>query len=152
MALRKRKPTSPGRRVQTSSDFSEPTTTEPEKSLLAPRPKTAGRNAYGRKTARHRGGGHKQQYRIIDFKRNKDGVPATVASIEYDPNRNCRIALLHYHDGEKRYILAPRDLKVGDKLQNGQGSDIRTRNALPMPYTPPGTTAHNVDLKAAAGA
>jgi large subunit ribosomal protein L2 len=151
MALRKRKPTSAGRRFQTSSDFSDVTRSEPEKSLLAPKPKTGGRNSYGRKTARHRGGGHKQQYRIIDFKRNKDGVPATVASIEYDPNRNCRIALLHYHDGEKRYILAPRDLKVGDKLQNGQGSDIRVGNALPMRYIPVGTTVHNVELKAGAG-
>jgi large subunit ribosomal protein L2 len=151
MALRKRKPTSAGRRFQTSSDFSELTKTEPEKSLLAPKPKTGGRNSYGRKTARHRGGGHKQQYRIIDFKRNKDGVPATVASIEYDPNRNCRIALLHYHDGEKRYILAPRNLAVGDKLQNGQGSDIRVGNALPMRYIPVGTTVHNVELKAGAG-
>jgi large subunit ribosomal protein L2 len=151
MALRKRKPTSAGRRFQTSSDFSEITKTEPEKSLLAPKPKTGGRNSYGRKTARHRGGGHKQQYRIIDFKRNKDGVPATVASIEYDPNRNCRIALLHYHDGEKRYILAPRGVQVGDKLQNGQGADIRSGNALPMRYIPVGTTVHNVELKAGAG-
>jgi large subunit ribosomal protein L2 len=152
MVLRKRKPTSPGRRFQTVSDFSEITKTEPEKSLLAPKPRTGGRNAHGRKTARHKGGGHKQQYRIIDFKRNKDGVPATVHSIEYDPNRNCRIALLHYHDGEKRYILAARDLKVGDKLQNGQGADIRVGNALPMRYIPVGTTVHNVELKAGAGA
>jgi large subunit ribosomal protein L2 len=151
MALRKRKPTSAGRRFQTVSDFSEITKTEPEKSLLAPKPRTGGRNAHGRKTARHKGGGHKQQYRIIDFKRNKDGVPATVHSIEYDPNRNCRIALLHYHDGEKRYILAPRNLEVGDKLQNGQGSDIRIGNALPMRYIPVGTTVHNVELKAGAG-
>jgi large subunit ribosomal protein L2 len=151
MALRKRKPTSAGRRFQTVSDFSEITKTEPERSLLAPSPKSGGRNANGRKTARHKGGGHKQQYRIVDFKRNKDGVPATVHSIEYDPNRNCRIALLHYHDGEKRYILAPRDLKVGDRLQNGQGSDIRVGNALPMRYIPVGTTIHNVELKAGAG-
>jgi large subunit ribosomal protein L2 len=151
MALRKRKPTSAGRRFQTVSDFKEITKTEPEKSLLKPKPNTGGRNSYGRKTARHKGGGHKQQYRIIDFKRNKDGVPATVHSIEYDPNRNCRIALLHYHDGEKRYILAPRDIKVGDKLQNGQGSDIRIGNALPMRYIPVGTTVHNVELKAGAG-
>jgi large subunit ribosomal protein L2 len=151
MALRKRKPTSAGRRFQTVSDFSEITKTDPERSLLVPNPKSGGRNSYGRKTSRHIGGGHKQQYRIIDFKRNKDGVPATVHSIEYDPNRNCRIALLHYHDGEKRYILAPRDLKVGDKLQNGQGSDIRVGNALPMRYIPVGTTVHNVELKAGAG-
>src|SRR5579862_4464122 len=107
MPLRKRKPTSPGRRFQSVSDFAEITKDRPEKSLLAPKPGTGGRNSYGRKTARHKGGGHKQQYRMIDFKRNKDGVPATVAAIEYDPNRNARIALLHYHDGEKRYILAP---------------------------------------------
>ena len=152
MPLRKRKPTSAGRRFQTVSDFKEITSTEPERSLLAPKPKTGGRNNRGKKTARHRGGGHKQRYRIVDFKRNKDGVPATVAAIEYDPNRNCRIALLHYHDGEKRYILAPRDLKVGDKLQNGQGSDIRVGNALPMRYIPVGTTVHNVELKPGAGA
>ena len=119
MPLRSRKPTSPGRRFQTVSDFSEITTTEPERSLLVPKPRTGGRNAYGRKTARHRGGGHKQQYRLVDFRRTKDGVPAVVAAIEYDPNRNCRIALLHYLDGEKRYILAPRNVKVGDRLQSG---------------------------------
>ncbi|MBU6216191.1 MAG: 50S ribosomal protein L2, partial [Acidobacteria bacterium] len=107
MGIRKRKPTSPGRRFQTVSDFSELTRSEPEKSLLAKKSKTGGRNSYGRKTSRHRGGGHKQQYRVIDFKRKKDGVPAKVAAIEYDPNRTCRIALLHYLDGEKRYILAP---------------------------------------------
>jgi len=151
MPLRKRKPTSPGRRFQTVSDFKEITKTRPERSLVAPKPNTGGRNSYGRKTARHKGGGHKQQYRIVDFKRNKDGVPATVASIEYDPNRNCRIALLHYHDGEKAYILAPRDVKVGDKLQNGQGADIRPGNALPMRFIPVGTTVHNVEIKAGAG-
>jgi large subunit ribosomal protein L2 len=151
MALRKRKPTSPGRRFQTVSDFSEITKTEPEKALLAPKPRTGGRNSYGRKTARHRGGGHKQQYRVIDFKRNKDGVPAKVAAIEYDPNRTCRIALLHYLDGDKRYILAPRGLSVGDTLQNGQGSDIRPGNALPMRYIPVGTTVHNVELKPGQG-
>src|SRR6187549_362736 len=118
MGIRSRKPTSPARRFQTVSDFSEITKSKPERSLLAPKHSTGGRNAYGRKTARHRGGGHKQRYRVIDFKRNKDGVPATVASIEYDPNRTCRIALLHYRDGEKRYILAPRDLKVGDVVQS----------------------------------
>jgi large subunit ribosomal protein L2 len=151
MALRSRKPTSPGRRFQTVSDFSEITSTTPEKSLLAPKPKSGGRNAHGRKTSRHRGGGHKQQYRIIDFKRNKDGVPATVATIEYDPNRNARIALLHYHDGEKRYILAPAGLKVGDKLQNGQGADIRVGNALPMRYIPTGSVIHNVELRPGGG-
>ena len=151
MALRKRKPTSPGRRFQTVSDFSEITKTTPEKSLLAPKPRTGGRNNYGRKTARHRGGGHKQQYRIIDFKRNKDGVPAKVASIEYDPNRTCRIALLHYLDGEKRYILAPKDIKVGDTVQSGQGSEIRPGNALPLRYIPVGTVIHNVELRAGSG-
>ena len=152
MPLRSRKPTSPGRRFQTVSDFSEITTDQPERSLLVPKPRTGGRNSYGRKTARHRGGGHKQQYRIVDFKRKKDGVPATVATIEYDPNRNARIALLHYHDGEKRYIIAPRNVKVGDVLQNGQGADIRVGNCLPMRFIPVGTTVHNVELKAGAGA
>ena len=151
MALRSRKPTSPGRRFQTVSDFSEITRTTPEKSLVVPKPKTGGRNVNGRKTSRHRGGGHKQQYRLIDFKRNKDGIPATVATIEYDPNRNCRIALLNYHDGEKRYILCPAGLQVGDKLQNGQGADIRTGNALPMRYIPTGSVVHNVELRPGGG-
>jgi large subunit ribosomal protein L2 len=151
MPLRKRKPTSAGRRFQTVSDFSEITTDKPEKTLLAPKKRTGGRNNYGRKTARHRGGGHKQQYRIVDFKRDKDGVPAKVASIEYDPNRNARIALLHYVDGEKRYILAPSRVKVGDRLQSGQGSEIRPGNALPLRYIPVGTTVHNVELKPGAG-
>jgi large subunit ribosomal protein L2 len=151
MPLRKRKPTSAGRRFQTVSDFSELTTSTPERSLLAKKTSTGGRNAHGRKTARHRGGGHKQRYRIIDFKRNKDGVPAKVHSIEYDPNRSCRIALLHFLDGEKKYILAPKDVKVGDLLQNGQGSEIRPGNALPMRYIPVGTTVHNVELKPGAG-
>ena len=118
MALRQRKPTSPGRRFQTVSDFADITKTLPEKSLLDSKPKTGGRNNYGRKTSRHRGGGHKQQYRIIDFKRNKDAIPARVAAIEYDPNRTCRIALLHYLDGEKRYILAPNGLKVDDMVES----------------------------------
>ena len=152
MALRKRKPTSAGRRFQSVSDFSEITKDRPERSLVVPRPKTGGRNSYGRKTARHKGGGHKQQYRLVDFKRTKDGVPATVAAIEYDPNRNCRIALLHYHDGEKRYILAPARVKVGDILQSGQGSDIRPGNALPLRYIPVGSVVHNVELKPGAGA
>jgi large subunit ribosomal protein L2 len=151
MPLRKRKPTSPGRRFQSVSDFAEITKTAPEKSLLAPKPRSGGRNAYGRKTARHRGGGHKQQYRIIDFKRNKDGVPATVAAIEYDPNRNARIALLHYHDGEKRYILAPARVRVGDVLRSGQGAEIRPGNALPLRYIPVGSTVHNVELKPGGG-
>ncbi|HET9444050.1 MAG TPA: 50S ribosomal protein L2 [Acidimicrobiales bacterium] len=151
MPLRKRKPTSAGRRFQTVSDFSEITTDKPEKSLLAPKPGTGGRNSYGRRTARHRGGGHKQQYRMVDFRRNKDGVPAKVATIEYDPNRNARIALLHYYDGEKRYILAPRNVKVGDVLQSGHGSEIRPGNALPLRYVPVGTTVHNVELKPGGG-
>ncbi len=151
MPLRKRKPTSPARRFQSVSDFKEITSTSPEKSLLEPNPKSGGRNSYGRKTSRHRGGGHKQQYRVIDFKRNKDGVPAKVATIEYDPNRNCRIALLHFADGEKRYILAAKNLNVGDTLQNGQGAEIRPGNALPMRYIPVGTVIHNVELYPGAG-
>ena len=151
MGIRVRKPSSPGRRFQTVSDFSEITTTSPEKSLLAKKHSTGGRNNNGRKTSRHRGGGHKQRYRIIDFKRNKDAVPATVASIEYDPNRNCRIALLHYHDDEKRYILAPAGLEVGDKLESGQYAEVRVGNALPLRYMPVGTTIHNIELKPGAG-
>jgi large subunit ribosomal protein L2 len=151
MALRSRKPTSPGRRFQTVSDFAELTTDRPEKSLLAKKSSTGGRNSYGRKTSRHRGGGHKQQYRIIDFKRNKNGVPAKVATIEYDPNRTCRIALLHYFDGEKRYILAPNGLKVGDIVESGPKADIKVGNALPMRYIPTGTTVHNVELRPGGG-
>jgi large subunit ribosomal protein L2 len=151
MAIRKRKPTSPGRRFQTSSDFSEITKTSPEKSLLAKKSSTGGRNSYGRKTSRHRGGGHKQRYRVVDFRRNKDGVPAKVAAVEYDPNRNCRILLLHYLDGEKRYILAPAGVSVGDTLQSGQGAEIRPGNALPLRYIPVGTTVHNIELKPGAG-
>ena len=151
MGIRVRKPTSPGRRFQTVSDFAEITRTKPERALLAKKTKTGGRNNHGRKTARHKGGGHKQRYRVIDFHRNKDGVPATVAAIEYDPNRNCRIALLHFHDGEKRYILAPEGLTVGTKLENGQEAEIRTGNALPLRYIPVGTVVHNVELKEGAG-
>jgi len=151
MALRKRKPTSAGRRFQTVSDFSEVTRDRPEKALVQPKPRTGGRNSYGRKTARHRGGGHKQQYRLVDFKRTKDGIPAKVATIEYDPNRNARIALLHYFDGEKRYILAPARVGVGTVLQSGQGSEIRPGNALPLRYIPVGTTVHNVELKPGGG-
>ena len=151
MAIRSRKPTSPGRRFQTSSDFSEITKTTPEKSLLVKKSKTGGRNSYGRKTSRHRGGGHKQQYRLVDFKRVKDGVPAKVAAIEYDPNRTCRIALLHYADGEKAYILAPRGLSVGDRVESGHGADIKPGNALPMRYIPVGTTLHNVELRPGQG-
>ncbi|WP_419927389.1 50S ribosomal protein L2 [Candidatus Poriferisocius sp.] len=152
MAVRRRNPTSPGRRFQTVSDFSGITATKPERSLVAKKTSTGGRNNHGRKTSRHRGGGHKQRYRVIDFKRAKDGVPATVASVEYDPNRNCRILLLHFHDGEKRYILAPEGVGVGDILQNGPGSEIRPGNALPLRYIPVGTTIHAVELKPGAGA
>src|SRR6266511_3395773 len=151
MAIRKYKPTTPGRRGASVSDFSEKTRSRPEKSLTRSLKKRAGRNAYGRITARHQGGGHKRQYRVIDFRRNKDGVPAKVASIEYDPNRNARIALLHYLDGEKRYILAPSGLAVGDLLHSGQGSEIRPGNALALRYIPVGTTVHNVELKPGAG-
>jgi large subunit ribosomal protein L2 len=151
MALRQRKPTSPGRRFQTVSDFADITKTLPEKSLLDSKPKTGGRNNYGRKTSRHRGGGHKQQYRIIDFKRNKDAIPARVAAIEYDPNRTCRIALLHYLDGEKRYILAPNGLKVDDMVESGPKADIRNGNSLPMRFIPTGSTVHNVELRPGGG-
>ncbi|MYL10128.1 MAG: 50S ribosomal protein L2 [Acidimicrobiia bacterium] len=152
MAVRRRNPTSPGRRFQTVSDFSGITATKPERSLVAKKTGTGGRNNHGRKTSRHRGGGHKQRYRVIDFRRAKDGVPATVASVEYDPNRNCRILLLHFHDGEKRYILAPEGVGVGDILQNGPGSEIRPGNALPLRYIPVGTTVHAVELKPGGGA
>ncbi|MEN9644782.1 MAG: ribosomal protein [Actinomycetota bacterium] len=151
MAIRSRKPTSAGRRFQTSSTFGEITKTTPERTLTAPLTKSGGRNVYGRKTARHRGGGHKRQYRQIDFKRIKDGVTAKVAAIEYDPNRTCRIALLHYADGEKAYILAPKGLKVGDHVQSGHGSDIKPGNAMPMRYIPVGTTIHNVELRPGQG-
>jgi len=151
MAIRKAKPTSPGRRFQSTSTYSEITRTEPEKSLVEPNPKKAGRNNYGRITTRHQGGGNKTRYRVIDFKRNKDGVPAKVAHIEYDPNRNARIALLHYKDGEKRYILMPNRVKVGDVIQSGPGADIRPGNALPLRNIPVGTVVHNVELKPGAG-
>ena len=151
MAVRKRKPSSPGRRFQTASDFAEITRATPERSLLVKQSSTGGRNNHGRKTARHRGGGHKQRYRRIDFTRTKDGLPATVASIEYDPNRTCRIALLHYHDGEKRYILAPKGLEVGDHIMSGRGSEIRPGNALPLRYVPVGTVVHNVEMKVGGG-
>jgi large subunit ribosomal protein L2 len=152
MAVKKTKPTSAGRRFQTVSDFAEITRSEPEKSLLAPKSKTGGRNTHGRVTSRHRGGGHKQQYRIIDFRRNKDGVPAKVAGIEYDPNRNARIALLHYLDGEKRYILAPLGLKPGDRVESGHKADIRPGNALPLRNIPAGTTVHAIELRPGGGA
>ncbi|MFP4233937.1 MAG: 50S ribosomal protein L2 [Nitriliruptoraceae bacterium] len=152
MAIRKYKPTTPSRRGGSVSDFATVTRSRPEKSLLAPLPQKAGRNAHGRITSRHRGGAHKRRYRVIDFRRNKDGVPATVAAIEYDPNRSARIALLHYHDGEKRYILAPRNLKVGQLVESGPEADIKIGNALPLRNIPVGTTIHAVELKPGGGA
>ncbi len=152
MAIRKYKPTTPARRGGSVSDFATVTRSTPEKSLLAPLPSKAGRNVHGRITSRHRGGGHKRKYRVIDFRRNKDAVPATVASIEYDPNRSARIALLHYHDGEKRYILAPRNLKVGAMVESGPDADIKVGNALPLRNIPVGTTLHAVELKPGGGA
>ncbi len=151
MAVRRRNPTSAGRRFQTVHDYAEITKDHPEKSLVAKKSSSGGRNNEGRVTARHRGGGNKTRYRIIDFKRNKDGVPANVAAIEYDPNRTCRIALLHYLDGEKRYILTPNGLTVGDRVQSGQGSEIRPGNALPLRFIPVGTVVHNVELRPGGG-
>jgi large subunit ribosomal protein L2 len=151
MPIRRSKPTSPGRRFQSHSDYKELTRTEPEKSLLEPKPRKAGRNNRGRVTTRHQGGGNKNRYRRVDFRRNKDGIPAKVAHVEYDPNRNARIALLHYVDGEKRYILMPNRVKVGDLLQSGPGADIRPGNALPLRNIPVGTVVHNVELKPGAG-
>jgi large subunit ribosomal protein L2 len=151
MAIRKRKPTSAGRRFQSHSDFSELTRNEPEKSLLEPKARKAGRNTHGRVTSRHQGGGNKNRYRKVDFRRNKDGIPAKVAHVEYDPNRNARVALLHYADGEKRYILMPNRVKVGDTLQSGAGADIRPGNALPLRNIPVGTVVHNVELRPGAG-
>ncbi len=152
MAVKKRKPTSPGRRFQTVSDFAEITTSEPEKSLLDKKGSTGGRNSYGRVTSRHRGGGHKQRYRIVDFRRTKDDIDARVASIEYDPNRNARIALLHYVDGEKRYILAPVGVKPGDVLASGPKADIRPGNALPLRNIPAGTVVHAIEMRPGGGA
>ena len=152
MGVKQYKPTSPGRRFQTVSDFAEITTSKPEKSLLAPLHKKAGRNNKGRITVRHQGGGNKRRYRIIDFKRNKDGVPAKVATVEYDPNRSARIALLHYVDGEKRYILQPKGLKVGDMVVSGPEADIKPGNALPLANIPVGTLIHAVELQPGKGA
>jgi ribosomal protein L2, bacterial/organellar len=149
--LKKYKPTSAGRRNMTSLDFAEITTSTPEKTLLAPLPNRAGRNNQGKLTVRHQGGGHKHQYRIIDFKRNKDGVPGKVASIEYDPNRTANIALIHYADGEKRYILAPQGLKVGTEIVSGENADIKPGNALAIKDIPVGTTVHNIELKPGKG-
>ncbi len=146
MPIRIYKPTSPGRRGMTVSTFEEITRTRPERSLVRPKKSTAGRNNQGRITSRHRGGGAKRRYRLIDFKRNKLGVPAKVFSIEYDPNRSARIALLHYLDGEKRYIIAPHGLKVGDLVMSGPEAEIRVGNALPLRSIPTGTVIHNIEL------
>jgi large subunit ribosomal protein L2 len=151
MGIRRYKPTSPGRRNMSVSTFEEITKKRPEKSLLAPLRKSGGRNNRGRLTTRHRGGGHKRAYRIIDFKRNKHGIPAKVAAIEYDPNRTARIALLNYVDGEKRYILAPLGLKVGDTVMSGPEADIRVGNALPLRIIPLGTQVHNIELELGRG-
>ena len=151
MAIKKYKPTSNGRRGMTVLDFSELTTDKPEKSLHAPLKKKGGRNNQGKLTVRHQGGGHKRQYRIIDFKRTKDNIPAKVATIEYDPNRSSRIALLNYADGEKRYILAPNGLKVGDVVFSGPESDIKPGNCLPLANIPDGTQIHNIELKIGKG-
>lgn len=152
MGIKIYKPTSPGRRGMTANDFAEITTDKPEKSLLMPLRKTGGRNSYGRITCRHHGGGHKRHLRIIDFKRDKDGIPAKVATIEYDPNRSANIALLHYVDGEKRYILAPAGLEVGQKIMNGEGAEPATGNCLPLANIPVGSTIHAIELRPGKGA
>src|SRR5512135_2110898 len=153
MAIRKYKPTTPGRRGASGADFVEVTRTSPEKSLVRPLNSRGGRNVHGRITARHQGGGHKRAYRLIDFRRHdKDGVPAKVAHIEYDPNRTARIALLHYADGEKRYILAPKGLEQGMAIENGPGADIKPGNALPLRNIPTGTVVHAIELRPGGGA
>src|SRR3712207_2197248 len=152
MPIRKYRPTSPGRRGASVADFAEITRSTTEKSLLVPLPKKGGRNVHGRITTRHQGGGHKRQYRLIDFKRvDKDGVPAKVAHIEYYPNRTARIALLHYADGEKRYILAPTRLQQGDTVEAGPGSDIKAGNKMPMRNIPGGTVLHAIELRPGGG-
>jgi large subunit ribosomal protein L2 len=151
MAVKKVKPTSPGRRFQNYAGFEEITKTTPERNLIKALKKSGGRNANGRVTSRRRGGGHKRYYRMIDFKRNKDGVPATVAAIEYDPNRSARIALLNYADGEKRYIIAPLKLSVGDMVMSGPDADIQPGNALPLANIPLGTHIHNIELRIGKG-
>ncbi|WP_438449145.1 50S ribosomal protein L2 [Gorillibacterium sp. sgz5001074] len=151
MPIKTYKPTSPARRQMSVSTFEEITTSTPEKSLLAPLPKKAGRNNQGKITTRHHGGGHKRKYRIVDFKRNKDGIPGKVATIEYDPNRSANIALINYADGEKRYIIAPKGLKVGDTIVSGPESDIKVGNTLPMENIPVGTVIHNIELKPGKG-
>ncbi len=152
MPVRNYRPTSPGRRFQSVSTFEEVTKETPEKSLLVPLRQTGGRNALGRVTCRHQGGGHKRMYRRIDFRRDKANVPARVAAIEYDPNRSARIALLFYADGEKRYILAPLGLKVGDRVMSGQAAEVRVGNALPLRNIPVGLMVHNVELQPGKGA
>lgn len=152
MAIRKYKPTTPARRGASVTSFETVTRSRPEKSLTTSLHRKAGRNVHGRITSRHRGGGHKRRFRVIDFRRNKDGVPATVAAVEYDPNRSARIALLHYHDGEKRYILAPRNLRVGSLVESGPDADIQPGNALPLRNVPVGTTVHAVELRPEGGA
>jgi large subunit ribosomal protein L2 len=152
MGVRKLKPTTPGRRGMTVSDFSEVTRGKPERSLVKPKPRKAGRNAHGRITTRHRGGGHKKKYRIVDFRREKDGIPARVAEIEYDPNRSARIALLNYADGEKRYMVAPDGLRVGATVVSGGDAEIRVGNTLPLRNIPVGTVVHNIELKPGGGA
>jgi len=151
MAIKKYKPTSNGRRNMSVSDFAEITTDKPEKSLLSPLHKRGGRNNQGRLTVRHQGGGHKRQYRIIDFKRDKDGIPGRVATVEYDPNRTANIALINYADGEKRYILAPKGIKVGQVIESGVEADIKPGNALPLANIPVGTIIHNIELKPGRG-
>lgn len=151
MGIKTYKPTSNGRRNMTGSDFAEITTSKPEKSLLEPLKSKAGRNNNGRITVRHQGGGHKRKYRVIDFKRNKDDIVATVKTIEYDPNRSANIALLHYEDGVKSYIIAPKGLEVGMKLQSGVNADIKVGNALPLVNIPVGTVIHNIELKPGKG-
>jgi large subunit ribosomal protein L2 len=151
MGLKSYKPTSPGRRLMTVSDFAEVSKARPEKKLTRPMRKSGGRNNHGHITTRHVGGGHKRRYRLIDWCREKDGVPARVAAIEYDPNRSARIALLHYRDGEKRYILAPVGVNVGDLLQSGEAVDIRPGNALPLRAIPVGTVIHNVEMQPGSG-
>jgi len=151
MPIKKFRPTSPARRFMTVSTFEDITSTTPEKSLLEKKKKAAGRNSYGRITVRHRGGGATKKYRVVDFKRNKDGIEAKVATIEYDPNRSANIALLYYVDGEKRYILAPNGLKVGDKVESGAKADIRIGNCLPLSNLPVGTIIHNIEFKAGKG-
>ncbi len=152
MPTKRYKPTSPGRRFQTVSDFAEITKSKPEKSLLEPQKRSSGRNVHGRVTSRHRGGGHKRRYRIVDFRREKDGIPAKVAAIEYDPNRNARLALLNYYDGEKRYILAPVGVQVGTVLESGSKAEIRSGNSLPLRNIPAGTVVHAIELRPGGGA